>query len=163
TARVQLSIHVVRAPFTGTIEEEIVRAAGTAMAGTQLLRLVGSENMFIQADVSEAYVGNVEKGGSVVVQLGSDNQSYKTVISSVGRVIKKENRTFDVEVKLPAKIAGMVKPNQLAVVKIKDYVKEDAVIVPTNLIQSDNKGDYVYVVEKSDSVEIALKKPIERG
>jgi hypothetical protein len=66
-------------------------------------------------------------------------------------------------VKLPKAVESGIKPNQLAVVKIKDFEKEGAIIVPTNLIQGDNKGEFVYIVDKSDKIKIAKKVHIKRG
>ena len=163
TAQVQLAKSIIRAPFAGTVEEVVVKVGETAMVGSQLIRIVGSENMYVEADVSEAYIGSFEKGDSVELQFPSSGESYNSVISSIGRVINKENRTFDIEVKLPSKALSVSKPNQLAVVKIKDFEKSKAIVVPTNLIQSDNRGQFVYIVDRTDSVAVAEKVHIERG
>lgn len=163
TAKVQLGKSVIRAPFSGSVEEIPVKLGETAMAGTELLRLVGTDKMFIEADISEAYIGSFDPNDSVKVHFPATNATYGTIITSVGRVIDKENRTFKIEIKLPSNMSAIVKPNQLAVVKINDFVKEEAVVVPTNLIQRDNAGEYVFIVEKGDSLSIARKVHIESG
>ena len=53
----------------------------------------------------------------------------------------------------------MVKPNMISVLKIQDYDNNEAVTVPGYLILSDNRGDYLFVVEGG----IAKKKYVERG
>ncbi len=163
SAQVQLSKSIIRAPFSGAVDEIIIKAGETAMPGSELLRLVGSDKIFVEADVSEAYVGSFSKGDKVELAFPSIGETYTSELTSVGGVINKENRTFKVEVALPDKIKAKVKPNQLAVVKISNFIKEDAVVIPTNLIQYDNRGAYVYVVNKSDTVLTAQKVYVESG
>lgn len=163
TAQVQLDKSIIRAPFSGSVEEVVVKLGETAMTGSELLRLVGSDRMYVESDISEAYIGSFDKGDSVILTFPATGENYGTVISSVGRVINKENRTFKIEISLPSKAVENVKPNQLAVVKIKDFVKDQAIVVPTYLIQHDNKGEYVFIVEKTDDALVAKKMPIETG
>jgi hypothetical protein len=47
--------------------------------------------------------------------------------------------------------------------KILDYKAKDAVTVPVDLVQSDEKGKYVYVAEKSGDRFIARKKNVVIG
>ena len=118
---------------------------------------VGESDLFIEADVSESYVGVLSKGDSVQISFPSIGESLKTRVSSVGAIINPNNRTFKVEVFLPN--MKMVKPNMLTVMKIKDYENDDSVIVPNHLILSDNKGDYVYIVQDG----VAKKTYVKRG
>ena len=56
---------------------------------------------------------------------------------------------------------NLLRPNQVAKLKIIDYVSKDAIVVPTNVIQEDGKGDhYVYVVEESNGKTGKAKKVI---
>jgi hypothetical protein len=118
--------------------------------------------MYIVADVSEAYLGEFEKGDSVTVRFPSLNKTIESSISSVGQVINENNRTFEIQVKLP-KEASLLRPNLLAVLEIKDFQQEEAIVVPTNLIQSDNRGDYVFVANQTENGMTAMKKRVERG
>jgi len=47
--------------------------------------------------------------------------------------------------------------------KILDYQAKAAVTVPINVVQSDEKGKYVYVAEKSGNKTIARKKMVIVG
>lgn len=163
SAQVQLSKSIIRAPFSGSVDEVIIKVGETAMPGSELLRLVGSDKIFVEADVSETYVGSFSKGDKVELIIPSTGEVYTSQLTSVGGVINKENRTFKVEVMLPEAIKAKVKPNQLAVVKISNFVKKDAVVIPTNLIQYDNRGAYVYVVNQADSAFTAQKVYVEGG
>lgn len=163
SAQVQLSKSIIRAPFFGSVDEVIVKVGETAMPGSELIRLVGSDKMFVEANVSEAYVGSFSKGDNVALMLPSLGGTYASQVMAVGGVINKENRTFKVEVALPEAVKTKVKPNQLAVVKISNFIKQGAVVIPTNLIQYDNRGAYVYVVNQADSILTAKRVYVEGG
>ena len=162
SAQSQLSSYIIRAPFAGLVDNIIVKEGEMAQPGLPLLRLVSLQDMHIEADVSEAYLGKFAVGDSVQVTFPSLNKTVTSTISAVGQVIDENNRTFSIEVKLPTK-EDMLRPNLLAVVKIKDFEQQEAIVVPTNLILNDNQGDFVYVVQENDGVPVATKKPVERG
>ena len=76
-----------------------------------------------------------------------------TSISALGAVINENNRTFRVEAALPNDI-NLLKPNLIAVMKIKDYENKNAITVPTNLIQRDNRGDYIYIIKEEKANKV---------
>jgi len=153
----QLQKTVIRAPFTGTIESVQVRLGELVQPGMPMFQFVGENDLFIEADISESYIGVLEKGDSVMVNFPNMNESFKTIVSSVGSIINSNNRTFKVEVHLPS--IENIKPNMIAILKIKDYENPESILVPSHLILSDNRGDYVFVVENST----AKKKYVKRG
>lgn len=157
SARTNLDKAVIKAPFSGTIETIEVRLGELVQPGMALVQFVGESDLFIEADISESYIGVLSKGDSVEVNFPSINKDIHTRVSSVGAIINPNNRTFKVEVYLPN--MASVKPNMISVLKILDYQSSDAVIVPGYLILSDNRGDYVFTVENGK----AVKKYVERG
>ena len=46
---------------------------------------------------------------------------------------------------------------------MKDFEKSDAVVISTKLIQKDNKGEFVFIVDKNNEESIAKKVQINRG
>ena len=161
-SRSQLADYTVRAPFSGTIDKVFIKEGEMAQPGVPLVRLVSLQDMFIEADVSESYLGEFQTGDTVEVTFPSLNKSLTSTISSIGEVIDQNNRTFAIEVKLPSD-AKLLRPNLLAVLRIEDFHQPNAVVVPTNLILSDNQGDYVYVATEQEGGLVATKKRVERG
>lgn len=155
--KTQLDKAYVRAPFSGTIESVQVRLGELVQPGMPMFQFVGDSDLFIESDVSESYVGVLAKGDSVEVSFPSLKKNLTTKVSAVGAIINPNNRTFKVEVFLPN--MADLKPNMIAVLKIQDYKNEDSVIVPSHLILSDNRGDYVFIVEN----ETAKKRYVKRG
>lgn len=155
--KTQLEKAYVRAPFSGTIESVQVRLGELVQPGVPMFQFVGDSDLFIESDVSESYVGVLAKGDSVEVSFPSLKKNLTTKVSAVGAIINPNNRTFKVEVFLPN--MADLKPNMIAVLKIQDYKNKDSVIVPSHLILSDNRGDYVFIVEN----ETAKKRYVKRG
>jgi len=56
-----------------------------------------------------------------------------------------------------------LKPNQTATMKILDYEAKATIAVPINVVQSDEKGKYVYVMEKAGEKMVARKKTVNVG
>ena len=162
SSRSQLANYTIRAPFSGSIDKVFIKEGEMAQPGAPLIRLVSLQDMFIESDVSESYIGEFEVGDTVEITFPSLKQSLTSTISSIGEVIDQNNRTFSIEVKLPGD-AKLLRPNLLAVLRIEDFHEPSAVVVPTNLILSDNRGDYVYVATEQDGQLTAVKKPVERG
>jgi RND family efflux transporter MFP subunit len=160
--KTQISKSQIRAPFQGTIEDVLVREGEMAQMGSPLVRIVNHNDMYIKADLSESHIGKFKKGDVVIIYFPSIDQTIESKISSVGQVIDEMNRTFSIEALLPL-TKFTIKPNLLAIVKIKDFEKSDAVVISTKLIQKDNKGEFVFIVDKNDQESIAKKVQIDRG
>lgn len=160
--KTQISKSKIRAPFAGTIEEVFVKEGEMAQMGSPLARIVNHKDMYIKADLSDAFIGKFNKGAPVIIHFPSIDKTIESKISSVGQIIDEMNRTFSIEALL-SETNFVIKPNLLAIVKLKDFEKRDAVVVPSKLIQKDNKGDFVFVTEENQDELIARKIQIERG
>jgi RND family efflux transporter MFP subunit len=160
--KTQIAKSKVRAPFSGSVEKIFVKEGEMAQPGAPLFRIVSLEDMFVEADLSERHIGSFKQGDMVTIHFPSIDETIDVKLTSVGKVIDEQNRTFSVEAKLP-KVDFQVKPNLLAILKLKDYEKPDASIVPNKLIQKDNQGEFVYVIEENGEHHYAKKVHIERG
>lgn len=159
--KAQLSKTVIRAPFTGTIDEVFAeKGQVVSPSANGLMRIVNLGNMYVSTSVPETYIGKLKIGDQVDVYLTSLGKTYKGKVRQVGNFINPNNRSFGIEVSVPNP-ENLLRPNQVAKLKITDYVSKDAIVVPTNVIQEDGKGDkYVYVVEGSNGKTGTAKKVI---
>lgn len=159
--RAQVAKATIRAPFNGTIDEVFAEKGEVVAPSAQgLMRIVNLSNMYVSTTVPETYIGKLKVGDNVDVFLTSLGKTYKGKVRQVGNYINPNNRSFGIEVSVPNP-DNLLRPNQVAKLKIIDYVSKDAVVVPTNVIQEDGKGDqYVYVVEDSNGKTGKAKKVI---
>jgi membrane fusion protein (multidrug efflux system) len=155
--KTQLGKSTIKAPFNGTVETVRVRVGELVQPGSQMFQFVGESDLFIEADISESYIGVLAKGDSVEITFPSIKKTITTKVSATGSIINPNNRTFKVEVFLPS--LPEVKPNMISILKIQDYKNKESVIVPSHLILADTKGDYLFAVENG----VAKKKYVKRG
>ncbi|MBV6640118.1 MAG: efflux RND transporter periplasmic adaptor subunit [Cyclobacteriaceae bacterium] len=163
TLKSQLSQYYVKAPFSGIVDEIPVKIGEMAQPGLPLVRIVNPDEMYVAADVSEAFLGKFEAGQEVEVIFPVQNVTLKSKIISVGNVINDQNRTFKIEVALPSKKDFKFRPNQVAMLSLVDYLKKDALSVPTNVIQSDAGGKFVYTIGMKDGKRVAQKVAVQTG
>lgn len=159
--KAQLAKTVIRAPFTGTIDEVFVEKGEVVAPSAQgLMRIVNLSNMYVSTTVPETYIGKLKVGTEVDVFLASLGKTYKGKVRQVGNFINPNNRSFGIEVSVPNP-DNLLRPNQVAKLKIIDYVSKDAIVVPTNVVQEDGSGkNYVYVVEGSNGKTGTAKKVV---
>ena len=158
-AKAMLSKTEIRAPFSGTIDEVFVEKGQVVSASPQgLMRIVNLNNMYVSTSVPESYIGKLKVGTQVDVFLTSLNKNYKGKVRQIGNFINPNNRSFGIEVSIPNP-ENLLRPNQVAKLKVIDYTVKNAIVVPSNVIQEDGKGNqFVFVASNSNGKTATAKK-----
>ncbi len=158
-AKAMLAKTEIRAPFSGTIDEVFVERGQVVSAGAQgLMRIVNLNNMYVSTSVPESYIGKLKVGTQVDVFLTSLNKNYKGKVRQIGNFINPNNRSFGIEVSIPNP-ENLLRPNQVAKLKVIDYTAKNAIVVPTNVIQEDGEGNkFVFVAINSNGKTATAKK-----
>jgi len=152
----------VYAPVSGIADEVNIKTGETFTGANNQIKIVNNNSLKMVTEVPENYVAHVKKGDKVIVSVPeSGKDSISSVISMVSTSINPTTRSFITEAKLPAD--PLLKTNQLATLKILDYKAKAALVVPVNVVQTDEKGKYVYVIEKTGNKMVARKKPVTVG
>lgn len=129
--------------------------------GAGVIKIVNNSALKVVGNIPENYLGSVNKGSSVIVQMPDVNKTFNAAVSFVGASIDIINRGFVVEAKLPADPA--LKPNQIALIKIKDYSAPNALVIPLNTLQNDEKGKFVMVAASENGKLVARKRVVNIG
>jgi RND family efflux transporter MFP subunit len=160
-AKAMLAKTVIRAPFSGTIDDVFVERGQVVAAGPQgLMRIVNLNNMYVSTTVPESYIGKLKVGTQVDVFITSLNKNYKGKVRQVGNFINPSNRSFGIEVSIPNP-DNLLRPNQVAKLKIIDYTVKNATVVPTNVIQEDGDGNkFVFVATDTKGNTATAKKTV---
>lgn len=164
-AKAQLAKTIIRAPFTGTIDEVFVEKGQVVAPSAQgLMRIVNLSNMYVSTSVPETYIGKLKVGTEVDVFLTSLGKTYKGKVRQIGNFVNPSNRSFGIEVSVPNP-ENLLRPNQVANLKITDYINKNAVVVPTNVIQEDGEGNkFVYTaINVSGKTGTAKKVVVKLG
>jgi len=163
--KAQLAKTVIRAPFSGTIDEVFVEKGQVVAPNPQgLMRIVNLSNMYVSTTVPETYIGKLKVGTEVDVFLASLGKTYKGKVRQVGNFINPSNRSFGIEVSVPNP-ENLLRPNQVAKLKIIDYTSNNAMVVPTNVVQEDGQNNkFVFtVVNVNGKTGVAKKVLVKVG
>jgi len=156
----QLAFTSVYSDVDGVAEEVNVKV-GELFGGPGQIKIVNTEKLKLTSQVPENYAGKIKVGSEANLFFPDIQKTVDTKLGVVGTVIDPLSRSFYVEAKLP--LDKNFRPNQLVQVKIKDYTKKNAVIIPINIIQNDDKGKFIFVAVTENGKLIARKKTITIG
>ncbi|RPD95814.1 efflux RND transporter periplasmic adaptor subunit [Aureibaculum marinum] len=162
----QLEKTIIRAPFSGTIDDIITEQGSVVAAGqSQIMRIVNLNNMYIETEVPERYIKDVIKNKYVKVEIPVIGKSIDSKIRQTSDYINPSNRTYKIEVAVPNKDKA-IKPNLTAKLKINDYTNKNAYLVPQSIISENAQGEqYLYIVKNinGNNEGIIKKVIIETG
>ena len=157
----QIELTRVYADISGVADIVNIRL-GELFTGNNQLQIVNTSELKAVAQVPENYLGQVKVGSNVKVVIPElKNKTIDTKISVTGKTIDPSNRSFYIEAKLPYDKAFY--PNQVALIKIQDYTTSNALTIPVNSLQNDEKGKYVMIAVQEGNRLVARKKPITIG
>jgi RND family efflux transporter MFP subunit len=160
-AEEQLKTSNVYSDVSGIADVVNVRV-GEMFQGMGQIKIVNTSSLKIVTNVPENYGGRVHYGAQVNILIEDLNKNIKATVTRISQVVDPTQRGFIADVKIPYDAA--LKPNQSAVVKILDYAAPNAIVIPVNVVQTDEKGKYVYVTQKlSNGKTIASKRNIIIG
>ena len=118
------------------------------------IRVVNANDLKAKALVSETYAGKITQGDEVLVILPDASDSIRTKISFAAKIIDPMSRSFSVEVKLPSK--STYRPNMVSILKIADYVKLNATVVPIKAIQKSEKEDFLMLNDNGKAKRVNI-------
>lgn len=151
-ARLQavLDQKAIEAPFSGTIGIPRVDEGEFVQPGTVIATLQQLDTMKVDFTVPEQLVGDLEIGQSASFGLTEDAFPYEGKIVGIDPKIDPHTRLVSVraEVENPD---GALRPGQFARVRVKLPPLEDIIALPQTAVVTSLYGDYVYVVEPTES------------
>jgi RND family efflux transporter MFP subunit len=162
-AREALENTRLTAPFRGQIEEQFVEEGEQVQRGQEVVRLVSDGEVRVRAGVPESYVGEVEVGAEVTVQLrGPRGGVRRGRIDFVGAAVNPQGQTFPIEVALPPDTR--LRPGQVVRIDVPLRTLDDALVVPRTAVVRDERGEAVFIVERApDSLRTAQTASGENG
>ena len=154
----------VRSDVNGYVEQLNLKVGETftGMLGTTpQIMIVNSSALKVVTEVPENYLDKIRKGTPIKIELPDANLEFNSVISLMNQTIGLNSRSVVTEAKIPYN--PNVHINQVAQVRIKDYANPRAIVIPLTVMQTDEKGKYVYLIETENGKRIARKRTIQAG
>lgn len=158
----QIEMAEVKSPIDGVVDIIYQEKGDIAGPQVQFAKVVNISEIKIYADVSEAYLTKIKVGDKVKVFFPALDREVETTVRQIGNTINPNNRSFRLRLNLN-NLDKMIKPNLMAVVRIRDYKADDAIVVPSLLIKQDFKGDYTFIAENEGGKNVAKRVYVTPG
>jgi len=158
----RLARTVVRAPFSGVLDDRFVDVGAMVNPGDPIGRLVDLNPINVAAGVPERYAGDVRVGDEAVVDFEVLGEPFTSRIGYVGATVDPENRTFRIEVEL-SNPRGVIKPQMVANMSVTRRSVSDALVVPQDALVRVENGYVLYVVTERDGATVAEARPVVLG
>jgi membrane fusion protein, multidrug efflux system len=156
----QLAKTVIKAPFSGIIDEIASERGSVVGPGTPILRIVSLGNMYLEAEVPEKNIGTIKKGSDVIVDFPVLGETFNSKVTQAGNFINPANRSFMIQIAVPNK-SGNIKPNLSSKIQLKDYSNPKAITVPISIISENADGEqFLYVAQNPDKNGNAIAKRV---
>ena len=158
----QISMANVYAEVSGVADDVSIRVGENFNGNPQQgIKIVNTSSLKVVTDIPENYLSRVKKGTSVLIDIPDLNKQIVSTLTVLSQSIGLTSRGFTIESKIP--YDASLKPNMVALVKILDYTAHNAISIPVNTLQTDEKGKFVMVAAKDGSRLVAKKKQIIVG
>ena len=134
---------------------------GMNALGMAQIKIVNNSLLKVVGNIPENYLSNVSKGAAVETLVQDLNKTFSGKLTFIGASIDPLSRGFIVEAKLPSD--PLIKPNQIALMKIKDYTAANAISIPISTLQNDETGKFVMLASTEAGKLVARKRSVNIG
>ncbi|MBN1127670.1 MAG: efflux RND transporter periplasmic adaptor subunit, partial [Chitinispirillaceae bacterium] len=148
----------IRAPFDGRVGLKLVSEGAFLSVGSPVADFVKVTPLKIEFSVPERYAGAVALGNSLTFTVHGSKTAYAAKVYARQSAIDEATRTLRVRA-LCSDAGKNVLPGAFAEVRISLGKNDRTIMVPTQAIVPDMKGQNVFLVKDGKSV----KKPVETG
>ncbi len=155
SAKAQLGNMEISAPISGNVDVINLNVGEFAAPGMPILQIVNAKEVQIQADVPDKYANILHKGDYVAINFNAIGIAKEAKITFVSQVINPQNRTFKIKIDLNNK-NGEIKPNAIASLQIQDENINDAIVIPTEVIKKDMRGDFIFIAKDKHAKKVYI-------
>jgi len=156
-----LDLYTIKADFAGEVDLVSIKVGQMVAPGVPCVTVVNPDALKVKADISESNLSKLKTGNRAEIFFNDLNKSTTATVSHVSRTIDPMTRTFKVEIKLPND--ADLHPNMVTTLKIFDYEKSSAIVVPVNSIQQIDGEQVVFVALKEGNRLLAKKVSVQVG
>ena len=156
----QLNTANVYSDVSGIADRVNIRIGETFVGATQMggqIVIINKNTLKVKVNVPENYLTRLRTGTPVLINIpDAQKVNIPSSISLISQSIDANLRGFMAEAKIPSD--GSLKPNQTAIMRIKDYSATNAIVIPINMVQTDENGKYVFTMLKSSNGKTTARK-----
>jgi RND family efflux transporter MFP subunit len=153
------SLNVI-SPINGVVDA-VDAAVGQSYASPvnpPVIRIINTGKLKVKAEVPENYAAVIKAGSNVMLIFPDVKDTLMTKVNYAERMINTMSRTFAIYIPLPG--GSRYQPNMIAQVKIATYQNARAFVLPMNVIQKTDRGNFVFVADAQNKAKMI---PVQLG
>jgi RND family efflux transporter MFP subunit len=152
-ARKAVTDSVVRAPFSGVVEQRLVSVGDYVTRGTKVASVMRVNPMRVELTVPGQYLASVAPGRMVTLEVDAyPGTTFTGRIRYVSPALKADSRSLVVEAVVPNE-TGALKPGLFATARIERASETPALLVPSSAVRTTSGTARVFVVSAHGTVE----------
>ncbi len=138
----------VIAPISGTVISLNAAEGSYVSASMPVAVIDGVDTMKVEVSVSEALIPKLAQGDEVDISISSLGVETVGTIKSIQRSANAQTKLYTVTVSIGEDIEGLL-AGMFADVSFRTDTSVDAIVIPSQAIQTSNNVQYVFVVEEN--------------
>ncbi len=175
-AQLNLGYTEVRAPFDGLMGRHLIDIGnylGSSPQGVKLATIQKINPIYVYFSINErdllkfsSTAGSVEQRKSMVNKLpvsvalqGEQGYPHSGVLDFAANLLNTSTGSLQLRAELPNAQVKLI-PGLYAKVKVEYGEPREAILIPNATIQTDQQGDYVFVVDEANK---AVRRNVKRG
>ncbi|MBN2636132.1 MAG: efflux RND transporter periplasmic adaptor subunit [Prolixibacteraceae bacterium] len=154
SALVNLAKMDVKAPFDGVIVDLPYYTPGTIVSsGSEVATIMNYSKMLLEINLPEKSLSTIDIGQeALITSYTLTEDTLSGVVTELSPMISTETRTFKGTVQINNS-ALKLRPGMFVKADIITAQKDSAIVIPKDLILSNNRGRYVFVVGTNNTAE----------
>ncbi len=162
TLQSQLALSEIRAPFSGVIDAVFVKVGEAALVGRPAFRLVRPDDLQIRAEVAERFATAFSVGQRAQVVIPDLQDTFRLKVAAISRSVDAKDRTVQIFLPFHSSVPGL-RTHMLALVTLRDYAKDSALVVPLKAVQRFEDTEFVFVAVQRKGQWVAEKRTVRTG
>lgn len=137
---------VIRAPFSGTVEEVLAHEGEELGLLSPIVRISDTEHSEIHFNVPEKEIGSIAAGDAVQVEIPALEKTLEMVVGMKNASGNLLSHSYDCTIRQEETIEGL-KPGMIVKVHRQHALSQSSIAVPAGAVFTGADGRYVWTVE----------------
>jgi RND family efflux transporter MFP subunit len=157
-AKLSIERGIITAPSDGRIYERNLNVGGIISGDTPLFRLIGGNDIEIEATIPEADIGRIQIGQKALIKLTGFESMVEGQIRLISPAINKDTRSASIRIAMTSETpipAGLFADVVIVLGEIT------GVSIPFSTLQEDERGSFVWVIGEGNKIrrhDVLVKK-----
>lgn len=154
--KAQILKTTVLAPFSGTVGFRYVSLGSYISPATRIATLTNTNPAKIEFSIPAKYATAIRKGSTIEFVTENEEKMYRGNVYAIDPKIDPLTRTLQIRALAPNPLGSLV-PGAFAKVNLILKTKGSAILVPTEAVVPEAKGNRVFVVKNGKSIPVKVE------